>query len=98
MIKISGGHFNYDQHRIGYIADEIEELIRNNDNQELDQWGSKKGCGFSTKTIKMFREAVTTLREAQIMAHRIDWLVSGDDDEVSFYSRWDEDLEKLNYE
>ena len=27
---MSGGHFNYDQYKIGYIADEVEQLIRDN--------------------------------------------------------------------
>ena len=26
---MSGGAFNYDQYKIGYIADEIEQTIRN---------------------------------------------------------------------
>jgi hypothetical protein len=42
------------------------------------------------------KEAVNVLRVAQIYAHRIDWLFSGDDGEESFLKRLDEDLEKLN--
>jgi hypothetical protein len=31
-----------------------------------------------------------------VYAHRVDWLVSGDDGEESFMKRFDEDLNKLN--
>lgn len=39
---MSGGHFNYDQYRIGQMADEVEQLILNNDNPETNEWGDPK--------------------------------------------------------
>ena len=36
---MSGGHFNYDQYKIGYIADEVEQLIITNGSEEKDEWG-----------------------------------------------------------
>ena len=36
---MSGGHFNYDQYKIGQIADMVEQLIISNDSQELNEWG-----------------------------------------------------------
>lgn len=94
---MSGGHFNFDQYRIGYIADEIEELIIDNDNKELDQWGYPLGRDYTEDTIKKFKETLVSLRKAQVMVHRIDWLVSGDDGEDTFHERWDKDLEKLSF-
>jgi dissimilatory sulfite reductase (desulfoviridin) alpha/beta subunit len=93
--KMSGGHFNNDQHRIGQIADEVEHLIEINDEEETDSYGDKIGYFFSQEVIEKFKEAVHILRKAEVMAHRIDWLVSGDDGEDSFLRRWDEDLSKL---
>jgi hypothetical protein len=84
---MSGGHFNYNQYQIGYIADDIDQLIRDNDSQE-------PGRAFSDETIAEFQRGVAVLRQALIYAQRIDWLVSGDDGEESFHARLKEDLEK----
>lgn len=92
---MSGGHFEYTQYEIGYIADEIEQLIRTNDSTEKDEYGYEKGHHYSAETIELFKEAIITLKKAQVMAHRIDWLVSGDDGEESFIERWKEDLSKI---
>lgn len=91
---MSGGHFNYKQYDLGYIADAIEQFIRDNDSTEVDQYGSKKGRQFSNDTLNTFEQAIYFLKVAQIYAHRIDWLVSGDDSEESFHERLQEDLSK----
>jgi len=92
---MSGGHFEYNQYKISDIAVEIEELILKNDSTEKDEWGQDKGAHYSPEIIERFIEAMMTLRKAQIMAHRIDWLVSGDDGPESFLRRWEEDLAKM---
>ena len=93
---MSGGHFNYDQYKIGYIADSIEQLVIDNDSKETDEWGNPKGRGYSKDTIEAFKEAIFFLRTAQVYAHRIDWLVSGDDSEESFHNRLDKDLREFD--
>jgi hypothetical protein len=92
---MSGGHFDYKQYELQYIADAIEELIRSNNDEILDQFGYKRGRGYSPATIKEFYTAVELLRSAFVYAHRIDWLVSNDDSEECFHERLAEDLEKL---
>mgnify|MGYP003660843559 CR=1 FL=1 len=89
---MSGGHFNYDQYKIQLIADDIEQIILSNDSTEVDQWGGKKGYGFTPETIAEFKNGLDILRQAQIYAQRIDWLVSGDDGEDNFHSRLKHDL------
>lgn len=84
---MSGGHFDYKQYEIGYMADEVEDLILNNDSEEKNEWGDSVGRGYSAETIEEFRKALHYLRMAQLYVHRIDWLVSGDDGEDSFHSR-----------
>jgi macrodomain Ter protein organizer (MatP/YcbG family) len=93
---MSGGHFQYKQWEIGNIADEVEQLILDNDSEEVNEWGDRKGCHFSPETIAEFKQGLTILRQAHIYAQRIDWLVSGDDGEDSFHRRLKHDLEKLN--
>lgn len=75
---MSGGHFNYVDHRINDIIIAINALIFENE--------------YSIETMKKFQEAVDTLQRARIMAHRIDWLVSGDDSEETFHQRWEKEL------
>ena len=91
---MSGGHFDYDQYKIDQIADSIETLIYNNDDETEDEYGWRRGRGYRPDTIAKFKEALDTCRRAAKMAHRIDWLVSGDDGEDTFHKRWQEDLEE----
>lgn len=76
---MSGGHFNYKQYELGYIADEIEQIIRDNDTDRTDRHGDSVAWGYPSEVIEKFKEAALTIRRAQIMANRIDWLISGDD-------------------
>ena len=106
---MSGGRFCYDQYRIGHIADEIEDVIRKNKvektKDELERWDYDedgnvyKDCKYhywyEDKTIERFKEAVKVLRQAEVYAQRIDWLLSGDDGEESFHRRLEEELKKL---
>lgn len=92
---MSGGHFQYKQWEIGNIADEVEQLIIDNDSEELNEYGDRKGSHFSNETIEEFKTALAILRQAHVYAQRIDWLVSGDDGEDSFHRRLKHDLEKL---
>lgn len=108
---MSGGRFNYDQRRIGYIAESIEKEIatsgRPKTQEELkneswlgDDWYEKypeELCWhkYHDEVIEKFKEAVKFLKIAEVYAHRIDWLLSGDDGEESFLERLDEDLRKL---
>lgn len=92
---MSGGHFQYKQWEIGNIADEIEQLIIDNDSDEKNQWGDTKGRHFNPETIKQFQVALDLLRMAHVFVHRIDWLVSGDDSEESFHKRLEKDFADL---
>lgn len=109
---MSGGHFDYNQYKIGYISDEIEQEIdksgRVKTKEELkdeswkdNDWYEKYPEDLSyykypDEVIEKFKEAVKVLRTAEIYAHRIDYLLSGDDGDESFIKRLKEDLNKLN--
>jgi type I site-specific restriction endonuclease len=92
---MSGGHFDYKQYTIQYIADEVEQLILKNDSQELNEWGEREGYHFTEETIEEFKKGLYYLNMAQIYAQRIDWLVSDDDDEESFHNRLYNDLQNM---
>jgi hypothetical protein len=82
---MSGGFFDYDQYKISIIADDVEGIIaRNTEHEPSEQ--------YSAETMAEFKKAVNVLRMAAIYAHRIDWLVSGDDSEDSFHERLHSEL------
>jgi hypothetical protein len=78
---MSGGRFEYKQYDMNYIADKIEHEVLIN--------GKKK------EVIEKFKEAVIILRKAAIYTQRIDWLLSGDDEEETFLKRLKKDLKEL---
>ena len=94
---MSGGHFQYRQYFMEDIAGEIDSLIEENGKTEDDQWGGVSGHDFSPETIARFQEASRILRVAANMVQRVDWLVSGDDGEDSFHSRWKEEVGEFKF-
>lgn len=50
---------------------------------------------YSEETIKEFKNAIRTLRMAQVYAQRVDWLICGDDGEESFHERLAEGLSEI---
>lgn len=53
---------------------------------------------YDDETMTLLKEGIRKLKEAEIYAQRIDWLLSGDDGEESFKKRLKEQLEKLKTE
>lgn len=93
---MSGGHFDYKQYYLSYIADEIEQLVLTNNSTENHQYGDGFSTNYSEKTIKEFEKAIFYLNMAQIYAQRVDWLVSCDDNEETFHTRLRDDLAKFH--
>ena len=89
---MSGGYFEYAQYRFEDVAAEIDRLISRNNSVVKDEWGNDIGYHFPSGIIERFKEAAHTIRRAEEMVHRIDWLVSEDDGEEEFMSRWDEEV------
>ena len=83
---MSGGMFEYAQYRINDIIDEIKKEMQNPSDYVEDK----------ELFILTCKEAIKSLKIAFVFAHRIDWFLSGDDGEDSFYKRLREDLEKEN--
>jgi hypothetical protein len=86
---ISGGHFDYQQYRLYDMAFDIEKLIEAN---------RDKPKSYGPGTIERFNEAAQTLKRAAEMVTRIDWLVSGDDDEDDFHERWNEAIARIEHD
>jgi len=85
---MSGGYFDHNQYYLQDIADQIERLIETN--EKKDEYGYARN--FSKETLELFHTAKQYLIASTIMVKRIDWLVSGDDDEKSFQERWGKEV------
>lgn len=80
---MSGGHFDYIQYNIGNVVEEVKQVM-------VDEYSEE----YSEETLAEFETCAKLLELASIYLQRVDWLVSGDDGEVSFHQRLREDLEK----
>lgn len=95
-LNMSGGHFDYNQHRITDIAESLESAILQNESTDINKYGEALGYGFSKETIEEFKQGLNYLKLAVIYAQRIDYLLSGDDGEENFHKRLKEDLKEYN--
>ena len=109
---MSGGAFNYDQYKIGYMVDQIEEVVVKNEVEKTPEDLKEEGWRdpdwykkypedlfhykYPDEVIEKMKEGIEVLKRAQIYAQRIDWLLSGDDGEESFLRRLEEELNELN--
>jgi hypothetical protein len=106
---MSGGAFNYKEYVFDEIIDAIDEMIKNNnkppfpedsmygwDKEENERFYAAGGTRYTKETINVLKEAKNNLKRGLIYAHRIDYLLSGDDDEDDFHRRLNEDLNNIN--
>ena len=92
---MSGEHFNYRQHSLLDMADDIGSFILTNDSTEKNEWGDNIGSRYSPETIEEFEKAMVILKMGYVYAQGIDWLLSGDDGEDSFHKRLQAQLKEL---
>jgi hypothetical protein len=109
---MSGGTFEYSQYRIKDIADRVEREIYNSGREKTPIELKQEKLGhynpthtpdpthyeYPDEVIVEFKKAYTLLRVAEIYAHRIDWLLAGDDGEETFIERLKQDLEVFDAE
>lgn len=88
---MSGGHFDYKQHFLGYIADDIERDLDYNhisyDEAEGEGPYKNHGYGLQPETVEFLREVVSQLRKLEYIVHQYDLVVSGDTCEENFIKR-----------
>jgi len=86
---MSGGHFNYQQYTIRDMIDELKIIVSNDTGDMWDNINDKE----SMRDIIEITIAKGMVFETLI--NRIDYLMSGDDGEESFYDRLSFDLGEL---
>lgn len=92
---MSGGFFDYRDWHLQDMAEQIDEVIEQNDSTERDEWDWEIGRHYSPEVVEKLSEASKQLRIARIYAHRVDYLLSGDDGEESFLRRLEEELNEV---
>ena len=105
---MSGGAFYYEQWRIQEIAEMIEKEIMQAGKpipydetfeyrpiQEPVKFKDENYPDYSLVTVDIMARAVYILRMAYIYVRRIDWMISGDDNEDNMAIRLKEDLAEL---
>lgn len=93
---MSGGYFEHQQYALGFIADSIEQVIRDWENQRKSEYEDRIKWDFQNpSTILELYNAMNCLRKAEIYAQRVDWLLSDDDGEESFHQRLKEDFRDM---
>lgn len=93
---MSGGYFERRDYNITMVADDIQNIIDNNDQPDRREWDCAGGHNYPSAVIKELKSAVKALRIAAIYAHRVDYLLSSDDGESSFLNRLKEELKEAN--
>lgn len=88
---MSGGAFNYSQHYINDIIEALEENKQKIDNEEEEYYQYED----KDRIIDNINWALYYLDRAYIYTQRLDYLLSGDDSESTFYKRLSEDWNKL---
>jgi hypothetical protein len=90
---MSGGYFDYIQYKIAEASETLQKYLDRCDCPEVDEEGNRLYLpDYSPETIAKFKECELTLRRAAAMLHSADWLISADDCESSFHSRWAEEV------
>jgi hypothetical protein len=82
---MSGGFFDYNQFKINDMFDTLEHALARD---SIDEWV----CADNPEVTQQLHEGLRLLQLAAIYAHRIDWLLSGDDGPDTFLERLQDDL------
>lgn len=97
---MSGGAFGYEQYKIGYIADEIQQRLERQGQTipKEERWSQYDPTEYETYPLEVqqiLKDGLSILRKAAIYAQRIDWYFSSDDSEESMIRRLKEELDQL---
>jgi len=79
---MSGGHYNGMEYRILMVADDIAN--------DLKRYGHE----YSKEIVSKIGETEHCLRRASEMLLRVDYLISGDDDDETFLKRLENEVRK----
>lgn len=91
---MSGGHFDYNQSYISYIAEAVTQIKRDIIDNVAES-NSLSMLDDKEKFLEVLTNAEKSLNLAYIYAQRLDYYLSGDDSEQTMYHRIEQDIESL---
>jgi hypothetical protein len=80
------------------ISASLDRLIKENNSDQLNEFGEKLGKFYSSETIDKIKQTIVMLRFVEIFTNRIAYLLSGDISEHSFNEQRKEDMKLLSEE
>jgi hypothetical protein len=89
---MSGGKWNYVQHRLSEVYEDMERWVENNGSQQRDDWDDLMYDNYSPDAVRAILLAAKLTRLAQKAIHRVDHLHCGDDGEESFLKKWEKEI------
>ena len=86
---MSGGHFDYQENYLGYIADQLEQDIEFNDVEYDSSKPIDKPYGFQhqSETIEYLNIMAEELNKLKELLHEYDYAVSGDSSKERFLEK-----------
>lgn len=86
---MSGGHFDYQENYLGYIAEQLEKDIEFNDVEYDSSKPTNTPYGFQhpPETIEYLNIMVAELNRLQELLHEYDYAVSGDSSKKWFLEK-----------
>ena len=80
---MSGGHYEYIQFKLDETIKQMEKDYKNESGYIKDD-----------SILVAIQHTLSMLKMTRTYIHRIDWLMSGDDGEDSFFTRLQEDIDR----
>ena len=96
---MSGGAFEYKQYKIQDLIENMENLLVRLDKEPIDSFecdSLKNYIDDKDSFKKIVEKNIDLLKKSYIYTKRLDWFISGDDGEETFYERLEEDFNKNN--
>ncbi|HEX05111.1 MAG TPA: hypothetical protein ENH10_08160 [Bacteroidetes bacterium] len=86
---MSGGHFDYQESYLGYIAEQIEHDVKFNDLEYDSSKPTDAPYGFQHKpeTLEYLKKIVDDLQSLRVLIRAYDYAVSGDSSIESFLDK-----------
>lgn len=93
---MSGGMFEYKQYHINDIIDSIENEMEDEQFHDALTMEFNDDEIMKQKIVEEFNKGLFYLKMAKLYAHRIDWVLSGDDGFKTFLNRINENIKEFN--
>jgi len=96
-VKMSGGHFEYEDQKIDYVLDQLKRDFNRAKNPKEDEWGYTFGFD-EKKTFKAVQNMIKIGKIYEKMLHAYDWFISADTCEETFlkqYKKINKKMKKL---